>query len=435
MFALLISIFVIGYVFIVIEHTTKLDKAAPALLTGVLCWAALILVDAASMANYFDSPAFEIFELEFNEHFAEIASILFFLIGAMTIVELIDLYDGFQIVINFIKTRSKRKLFIIVTLLSFFFSALFDNLTTAIVMASLIGKLLDDKNDRWIFAGMVIIAANAGGAWSPIGDVTTTMLWIGEQVTVTHLILNIVIPSIVCTLIPMFILSRSITGEFHKKPSPNRTAQQTLHSQIILISGISLLIFVPIFKTTTHLPPFMGMLFSVGILWAISSMLEKRAEKKTNEKNVNPSIFDALEKIDLPSILFFAGILLAVSALQTAGILKELAIILSDTFGNNDLIVTIIGGVSAVFDNVPLVAALQKMYPMTQFPTDHPFWLYLAYCAGTGGSLLIIGSAAGVAIMGIEKINFFWYIKKISWVALIGYLAGCGVYLLIEHYL
>lgn len=427
MFALLITLFVIGYIFIVLEHTTNLDKAAPALLTGVLCWTALIL------GNQVMTP--EAVDIELYHHFAEISGILFFLIGAMTIVELIDLYDGFQIVINFIKTKSKKRLFIIVTVLSFFFSALFDNLTTAIVMASLIGKLLDDKQDRWIFAGMVIISANAGGAWSPIGDVTTTMLWIGEQVTTTHLVLNIVIPSVVCTLIPMLILSRNVKGDFEKKPSRERTALQTKHSQIILTSGIGLLIFVPIFKTVTHLPPFMGMMFSVGVLWAISSTLEKRAQRATNDKQSNPSIFDALEKIDLPSILFFAGILLAVSALQTAGILKELATILSDTFGNNDLIVTIIGGASAVFDNVPLVAALQKMYPMTEFPTDHPFWLYLAYCAGTGGSLLIIGSAAGVAIMGIEKINFFWYLRKIAWVALIGYLAGCGVYLAIEHWL
>ncbi len=427
MYAILISLFAVGYLFIVLEHTTKLDKAAPALLTGVLCWTALIMSDLAGSHGSVDT--------ELYHHFAEISGILFFLIGAMTIVELIDLYDGFQIVINFIKTKSKRKLFFIVTVLSFFFSALFDNLTTAIVMASLIGKLLEDKNDRWMFAGMVIIAANAGGAWSPIGDVTTTMLWIGEQVTTTSLILNIVIPSVVCTVVPLLFLSRNVKGEFEKKPSRVRTALQTRHSQIILISGIGLLVFVPIFKTVTHLPPFMGMMFSVGVLWAISSTLEKRAEKKTHEKNTNPTIFDALEKIDLPSILFFAGILLAVSALQTAGILKDFATILSSTFGNEDLIVTIIGGMSAVFDNVPLVAALQKMYPLTTYATDHPFWLYLAYCAGTGGSLLIIGSAAGVAIMGIEKINFFWYLKKIAWVALIGYLAGCGTYLFIEHWL
>ena len=424
MYALLITLFAIGYIFIVIEHTTKLDKAAPALLTGVLCWTALILSSGVLTPEQVDS--------ELYHHFAEISGILFFLIGAMTIVELIDLYDGFQIVINFIKTKSKRKLFFIVTGLSFVFSALFDNLTTAIVMASLIGKLLTDKNDRWLFAGMVIISANAGGAWSPIGDVTTTMLWIGNQVTTMSLIAEIVIPSIVCTIIPMFILGRNIKGEFERKPSRERTALQLRHSKTILFSGIGLLMLVPIFKTVTHLPPFMGMMLSVGILWAISSTLEKRAERATHEKHANPTIFDALEKIDLPSILFFAGILLAVSALQTAGILKDLAVILTNTFGNEDLIVTIIGGASAIFDNVPLVAALQKMYT---YPTDHGFWLYLAYCAGTGGSLLIIGSAAGVAIMGIEKIDFFWYLKKIAWVALIGYLAGCGAYLFIEHYI
>lgn len=420
MFITLITIFAIGYLFIVLEHTTKLDKAAPALLTGVLCWTALVLSHSAGTAAEMDT--------ELYHHFAEISGILFFLIGAMTIVELIDLYDGFQIVINFIKTKSKRKLFIIVAILSFFFSALFDNLTTAIVMASLIGKLLEDKEDRWMFAGMVIIAANAGGAWSPIGDVTTTMLWIGNQVTTVNLIINIIIPSIVCAVIPMLILSRKVTGEFEKKPSRKRTELQIKHSLIILLSGIGLLIFVPIFKTVTHLPPFMGMMFSVGVLWAISSTLEKRAIRKQGEK-INPTIFDALEKVDLPSILFFAGILLAVAALQTAGILKEFANMLTSTFGNESLIVMIIGVMSAVFDNVPLVAALQKMYT---YPTDHSFWSFLAFTAGTGGSLLIIGSAAGVAIMGIEKINFFWYLKKISWVALIGFLAGSGVYLLMQ---
>jgi Na+/H+ antiporter NhaD/arsenite permease-like protein len=419
MYALLIVIFLLGYAAIIFEHNLKLDKAAPALLTGVLCWVVLVFGQDISEVAGIDEALYH--------HFAEISGILFFLIGAMTIVELIDLYDGFQLIIDKIKTTSKKKLFFIVTLLSFILSAIIDNLTTSIIMASLLGKILEDKDDRWLFAGMVVIAANAGGAWSPIGDVTTTMLWIGNQVTTMNLILEILLPSIVCTLIPFFILRRSVNGSFNKIPSIEQTPLQKRYSTIIFYSGVGLLLFVPIFKTVTHLPPFMGMMFSVGILWAISSTLERRA-KKENEKIEN-NIFDALEKIDLPSILFFAGILLAVSALQEATLLRQLANFLSSTLKNENLIVTVIGVFSAIFDNVPLVAAMQGMY---DYPTDSPFWLYLAYCAGTGGSLLIIGSAAGVAIMGIEKINFFWYLKKIGWVALVGFLAGCGTYLLIE---
>lgn len=418
MYLLLIGIFIVGYSAIIFEHNIKLDKAASALLTGVLCWVVLVLGQNELELEHLDS--------ELYNHFAEISGILFFLIGAMTIVELIDLYDGFQIIIDRIKTTSKRKLFYIIAILSFGFSAVFDNLTTSIVMASLIGKILEDQKDRWMFAGMVVISANAGGAWSPIGDVTTTMLWIGKQITTGNLVLEIFLPSLVCMLVPMFLLSPSLKGSFKKKEGISQSPTQEKNSRIILYSGIGLLLFVPIFKTVTHLPPFMGMMLSVGILWAISATLEKKAEKKDLKVH---SIFDALEKIDLPSILFFAGILLAVSALQTKGILADLAHLFDTTLKNDNLIVTVIGIISAIFDNVPLVAALQGMY---EYPTDHHFWLYLAYCAGTGGSLLIIGSAAGVAIMGIEKINFFWYVKKISWVALIGFLSGSAVYLAIE---
>lgn len=410
---LIITIFLIGYTAIATEHYIHIDKAASALVTGILCWTIIIL-------NTNDpKPVDE----SLYHHFSEIASILFFLIGAMTIVELIDTYNGFQIVISKIKTNQKRKLFVILTLLTFFFSALFDNLTTAIVMASIIGKLLTDKNDRLIFAGMVIIAANAGGAWSPIGDVTTTMLWIGNQVSTFKLMETIFLPSVICTIIPMFILRKKLQGDIIRTNQYEPTKQDLKESRIILFSGIGLLLFVPVFKTITHLPPFMGMLLSVGLLWMISATMERRSPKHYERAGV----LQALEKVDMPSVLFFAGILLAVSALQTQGILNTLSVALSHRLPNENALVTFIGMLSAIFDNVPLVAALQAMY---DYPLDHSFWHYLAYCAGTGGSLLIIGSAAGVAIMGIEKIDFFVYLKKISWVAFIGFLAGCLSYVL-----
>lgn len=418
---ILVVIFLVGYTLIVLEHQIKLDKAASAILTGVICWTAYILQQTDThLVNH-----------QLLEHIGDIAGILFFLLGAMTIVELIDLYEGFQIIIDKIKTNKKRTFLVIITILAFFLSAVLDNLTTAIVMSTLTVKILSDVRDRLIAIGMIVIAANSGGAWSPIGDVTTTMLWIGNQITATGIIKEIILPSIVSTLIPLLIFMFKMKGTFESVKSNNNNNEQKVNDRdrnIIFYSGISLLIFVPIFKTVTHLPPFMGMMFSVGILWFISETLHKKNTQKTTSQ---ASIFAALERIDMPSILFFFGILLAVSALQSAQILQHLAMWLSDYVKSDVAIVTGIGLLSSIFDNVPLVAAIQGMYTLEQYHTDHFFWNYLAYCAGTGGSILIIGSAAGVAAMGIEKITFFWYLRNVSFAALVGYLCGAAVAVMI----
>lgn len=416
---LLILCFIIGYVFIVMEHSIKLDKAVPAILTGIICW----VVYAFSQTDQ------QLVSHNLMEHVGEIAGILFFLMGAMTIVELIDLHDGFNVITDRISTTSKRSLLLIVCILAFFLSAILDNLTTAIVMASLSGKILTEREDRLLFAGMIVIAANAGGAWSPIGDVTTTMLWLGNQITAMGIIKKLLLPSLVCLAVPLMIVIRRSKGNVAPMKSSFNSKVTMTERNIIFYTGIIGLLFVPVFKTITHLPPFMGMLFSLGIIWAVSEYLHLK--KAAEEKEV-VSIFKALQKIDLPSILFFLGILLAVGALQSFGTLKDLASLMNDAIGNNIIILTLIGLLSAIIDNVPLVAAVQGMYDLHQYPTDHFFWEYLAYCAGTGGSVLIIGSAAGVAIMGIEKVPFFWYLKRISILALIGYLSGALVSVLIN---
>jgi Na+/H+ antiporter NhaD/arsenite permease-like protein len=411
---ILIAIFIIGYCFIAIEQKIKLDKAATALITGVVCWVVYILSENdKSVVN-----------TNLYNHIGEIAGILFFLIGAMTIVELIDLYNGFQLIIQQIQTKKKRTFLIIITLLAFILSAILDNLTTAIIMSSLVVKMIPDRHDRLVCIGMIVIAANAGGAWSPIGDVTTTMLWIGHQITTTGLIKSVFIPSLIATIIPLCILMKNMEGSFEKAIIIPLNYDTKNNQKIILFSGIGLLLFVPIFKTMTHLPPFMGMLLAVGIVWLISEIIHKKRQHVDEQKN---SIFSALEKIDMPSLLFFLGILLAVAALDSFGILKQIAMQLNTAIPNNDIMLVGIGLLSAILDNVPLVAAMQGMYSLSRFPEGSFFWNLLAYCAGTGGSILIIGSAAGVAAMGIEQISFFWYLKKISLAALIGYLAGAGV--------
>lgn len=416
---ILILCFVIGYVFIVMEHSIKLDKAVPAILTGIICW----------VVYSFSQSDQQILSHELMEHVGEIAGILFFLMGAMTIVELIDLHDGFNVITDRISTTSKRSLLLIICIIAFFLSAVLDNLTTAIVMASLSGKILTEREDRLLFAGMIVIAANAGGAWSPIGDVTTTMLWLGNQITAMGIIKKLLLPSLVCLAVPLMIVIRRSKGNVAPMKTTFKSKVTKTERNIIFYTGIIGLLFVPVFKTITHLPPFMGMLFSLGIIWAVSEYLHLK--KAIEEKN-GISIFKALQKIDLPSILFFLGILLAVGALQSFGTLKDLASLMNNAIGNNIIILTLIGLLSAVIDNVPLVAAVQGMYDLHQYPTDHFFWEYLAYCAGTGGSVLIIGSAAGVAIMGIEKVPFFWYLKRISILALIGYLSGALVSVLIN---
>ncbi len=415
---LMIMTFVIGYLLIIFEHPIKIDKTGPALITGIICWSIFILT----------SHDYHHVELEFMHHLSDIASILFFLMGAMTIVEIIDIHDGFHVIVGKITTTSKRKLLFIVCLLTFFLSAVLDNLTTSIVMASLLQKLLTDKKERLLFAGMVIISANAGGAWSPIGDVTTTMLWIGGQISVLPTIKDIILPSIVCMLVPLAIMSYSIKGTFEKPKMATRYKTTSGERISILIAGISLLLFVPVFKTVTHLPPFMGMFFGVGILWMMTDLLHVR---KLPEEKTFYSVFNALSRIDSSSVLFFFGILAAISSLESIGILKNLALTLQNTIGNQDIIILFMGVFSAIVDNVPLVAASMGMYDIATYPMDDKLWQFIAYCTGTGGSMLIIGSAAGVAVMGIEKIDFIWYLKRIGPLALVGYLAGAGVYLLL----
>ena len=419
MITLAIIIFVIGYIAISLEHPIGINKAATAVLTGVLCWTlyALQLGDP------------EVGVESLMHHLSEISSILFFLLGAMTIVELIDSHEGFKIITQRIQTRNKVKLLWIISILTFFLSALLDNLTTAIVMTSLVCKILDDRNDRLYFASMVIIAANSGGAFSPLGDVTTTMLWIGNQVTAGEVILKLFIPSIMVCLIPLLLLSK----RFANQTLPVKIQQQPIRhpgdSKLVLLLGVLLLLFVPVFKIITHLPPFMGILFALGVLWIVTSYMHRN---KGREDKAQLSVVHALQKIDSPSILFFLGILLAVAGLESFGLLSQLAETLSSTIKNEQLIVVALGVISAIVDNVPLVAAAQGMYSLTDFPTDHSFWVLLALTTGTGGSMIIIGSAAGVAAMGIAKIEFMWYFKRIAWIAFLGFIAGVGAYVVQE---
>ncbi|MEO8416552.1 MAG: sodium:proton antiporter NhaD [Ginsengibacter sp.] len=414
----IIAVFVVGYIGIAFEHPLKLNKAASALITGALCWTIYILQSESPHAV----------SEELLHHLGEIASILFFLLGAMTIVELIDSHNGFDIITQKITTTSKQKLLLIVALLTFFLSALLDNLTTAIVMTSLCSKLLNAKEDKLWFAGMIVISANAGGAWSPLGDVTTTMLWIGGQITAINIMKELILPSIAVCIIPTLYIAFRFKGKKIKAvPTSTCSEEEKKNGRIILFAGIGFLIFVPIFKTITHLPPFMGMLLALGLMWVITSALHKGKEAELAERF---TVARALQKVDTPSILFFLGILLAVAALQSFGLLRELALALSSTLKNDYLIGVALGLLSAIVDNVPLVAASQGMYDLSTYPTDHHFWEFLALTTGTGGSAIIIGSAAGVAVMGIEQIDFIWYLKKISWLALIGFVAGILAFLM-----
>lgn len=423
---LLITLFVVGYLAITLEHNIKINKTAPALITGVVLWTIFILSNGDS--------AFVNEEL--THHLGEISSILFFLMGAMTIVELIDSYNGFEVITERIKETDKRKLLWIVAILTFFFSAVLDNLTTTIVMVSLLRKLIRERETRVFFVGIIIIAANSGGAWSPIGDVTTTMLWIGGQISAPKIITGIFLPSLISLLVPLTILSFTLRGNVERPELSSDKYKKLSKSQqvMVLILGVSMLIMVPIFKTLTHLPPFMGMMLGVAILWVVIEFMHRKHADEEYQVSSMPSVVQVLSKIDLASILFFLGILLAVSALQASEILHHLAQILDDKVGDLSAIVVSIGVLSSIVDNVPLVAAAQGMYDLVHYPIDHYLWEFLAYCAGTGGSILIIGSAAGVAAMGLEKIDFFWYVKKISWLALIGYFAGALFYML-EYYI
>jgi Na+/H+ antiporter NhaD/arsenite permease-like protein len=470
MYILMVVIFVLGYAAIALEHNIKVDKAASALLTGVLVWTVFVLnadsvlgIDYGNTIDQILSSGdgivrwfreylaglgpdagttpevvnhFVVHELE--HHLIEISEILFFLLGAMTIVELIDAHEGFAVITDRIKTTKKAPLLWILATLTFFFSAALDNLTTAIVMSALLKKLINDKKDLWLFAGVIIIAANAGGAWSPIGDVTTIMLWIGQQVTASNIIMKLIIPSIVCLVVPMLYLTFTLKGNV-VRPEANTDLEHiknpTTHFERNLVFGLGVacLLFVPVFKTITHLPPFMGILLGLGIMWVVTEILH--GSKNREEKN-HLSVIGVLSKVDVPSVLFFLGILVAVAALQSAGHLVEMAKYLQTAVGDIYVINIIIGLLSSIVDNVPLVAGAMGMYEIgpevagVSYPQDHTFWEFLAYCAGTGGSCLIIGSAAGVAVMGILKIDFMWYLKRISFLALMGYLAGAACYFL-----
>jgi Na+/H+ antiporter NhaD/arsenite permease-like protein len=435
MYALVSVIFVLGYLMIAFEHAIKIDKAASAILTAVLTWTVLVLGVDASASH------------EVRHHLGEIAEILFFLLGAMTIVELVDSHEGFKVITDRITSRNKVKLLWVLAFITFFLSSVLDNLTTTIVMVSLLRKLVSDAKERWFFAGIVVIAANAGGAWSPIGDVTTTMLWIGGQITTVPLMAQLFFPSLTCLLVPVLLLSFKMKGDIQVAATSNGSeitsdAVSPFERNLVFALGIGALLFVPVFKTITHLPPYMGILFGLSVLWIVTEIMHG---SKNSEDKRPLSIAGALQKVDNTSVLFFLGILLAVSALATAGHLAQVGQFLSAHLGNIYAINIAIGLLSAVIDNVPLVAGAMKMYPLitaeqlaaagdqsawlSHFVVDGQFWELLAYCAGTGGSCLIIGSAAGVAAMGMEKIDFFWYLKNISLLALLGYLAGAFVYI------
>jgi Na+/H+ antiporter NhaD/arsenite permease-like protein len=524
-FYLMIIIFILGYTAIALEHPLKIDKAASALLIGVLTWVAFIIggEDVIHAFEGFFGGAHEkwhaflsshgahgeegakhamqtfIGKHELLHHLGEIGEILFFLLGAMTIVEIVDQHEGFKIITDKIKTTKKVKLLWILSVLTFFMSAALDNLTTTIVMVALLRKLVNEKQDRWFFASMIILAANAGGAWSPIGDVTTIMLWVKGNVTTLPIIVDVIVPSLVTMIAPLIILSFSMKGEVQRPDLSANQEQEEGHvskraSTFILALGVGSLLFVPVFKTITHLPPYMGMLLGLGNLWLITEILHKRRHKETSTKL---TVVGILTRVDVPTVLFFLGILLAVASLQSAGHLTLLAGWLDTVTNENIYIINIaIGFLSSIVDNVPLVAGAMGMYDINPdlvvhlstanlatlqglgpdvvlstlnadmlpgfsqemvsmvkelsipqyhhilnilpkdlhaakfFMVDGQFWQFLAYCAGTGGSILIIGSAAGVAAMGMEKIDFIWYLKKISLLAIVGYLAGAATYFL-----
>lgn len=418
---LIIAVFVITYVLIVFEHPLKVNKSGPALIGGVITWTVIAKL----------SSDLHLTNEHLITHLGEISEILLFLMGAMAIVELIDAHEGFDVIVNRIKTRHTVKLLWITSILTFFLSAILDNLTTTIVMVTLLRKLLDDPKIRLYFTGLVIIAANAGGAWSPIGDVTTTMLWIGNQISAFKIISDLIVPSFVCLLVPLvyssFKLRKTVTKPQFVKNQAEKSSGN-LERNIIFFLGISLLMMVPVFKTITHLPPFMGILLGLGIFWITIEILHRNKQEDIRNKY---TVAYTIRKIDLPSILFFAGILLSISALQTSGILVTLANSIQKALPGDYLMNITIGLFSAIIDNVPLVAAAQGMFDPGTYPTDHTLWIFMAYCTGTGGSALIIGSAAGVAAMGMEKISFIWYLKNISFLALLGYFAGAIVYIIL----
>ncbi|HEY8934230.1 MAG TPA: sodium:proton antiporter NhaD [Cyclobacteriaceae bacterium] len=437
-------VFIIGYALIALERPIKINKTATALLTGVICWMLFALSSPSTSLlkeeHYFNLMKQEV-AIEYRHsdyviemlghHLKEIAEILFFLMGAMTIVELLDAHQSFRIITDRISTRSPKRLLWIVCWVTFLLSAALDNLTTTIVMVSLVRKLIPNKDMRLFFIGMIVIAANAGGAWSPIGDVTTTMLWIGGQISAVGIIKATIIPSAICMLVPLIYLNFTLKGTLgaNEDLSILNDNYNPESANLMLAFGVGALIFVPIFKTITHLPPYMGMMLGLGVIWVASELINPNLDEAERKQF---SAANALGRIDMTSVLFFLGILLAVGALQAMAILTTLAEYLNETIRDNRVIITLIGLFSSIIDNVPLVAASMGMYKLSVYPMNNMIWEYLAYCAGTGGSILIIGSAAGVAAMGMEKIDFGWYLKRISLLASMGYFAGAIVYLLLQ---
>lgn len=416
----LVIIFIIGYLLITLEHAIHINKSAIALITAVLSWTILVMNPTNKDAALGS----------LGHHLSSVAEIVFFLLGAMTIVELIDAHDGFQNITEKIKTTNKNKLIWTISIVTFFLSAILDNLTSTIVMLSIINKLVKEKQVKWQLLGLVIISSNAGGAWSPIGDVTTTMLWIGHQITPLNIIKETFLASLACMVVPTLIIIYRIKGSIlleEKVPINQNVISNAFDRNLVFFIGVSCLLFVPFFKAITELPPYMGMLFSLGIMWVLTELMH---HNKVSDEKGTLSVSHALRKIDTPSILFFAGILMSIAALEQVGLLTSLAAYFDHQFKDIKIIAIVIGLLSSIVDNVPMVAALQSMYSLDRYPTDHYFWEFLAYTAGTGGSVLIIGSAAGVAVMGIEKIDFFWYLKNISWIALIGFLTGALVFIL-----
>lgn len=413
-----ITIFVVAYAAIALEHPLKVNKSASALVGAGLLWTVYAL--------WSENPRVIVQQLD--ESVSSTAQIVFFLIGAMTIVEVIDAHNGFEVITSLIRTRKQVSLIWLVGIVTFFLSAILDNLTTTIVMISLMRKLLQSQSDRLFFASMIVIAANAGGAWSAIGDVTTTMLWIGGQITPLAIMKGVFLASFINLVVPLAAVSyflrgkEVVAGEF--KSGSLRTS--IFERNLIFYLGLSFLILVPAFKAATHLPPFMGILFGLGLLWLVGELIHRHKEEDEKEPL---TLVSALKRIDMSSIVFFIGILLAVAALERAQVLEMLAKWLDANVGRLDVIVILLGLLSAIVDNVPLVAATMGMYSLSQYPPDSFLWEFVAYCAGTGGSILIIGSASGVAAMGLEKIHFFWYAKYISGLALLGYLGGVIAYI------
>lgn len=470
MVTIMVIVFIIGYVFIALENKIGINKAAISLILGILLWVLyifagtqpIIQADPHSFQEFLHtdpayvslSPAQQVIKyvvnLQIIDHLGSIAEILFYLLGAMTIVEIIDIHGGFNGITGRITTRNKKKLLWLISFITFFMSAVLDNMTSAIVMIMLLQKILEKPQERWLFGSMVVIAANAGGAWTPIGDITTIMLWINDNITSGNIMKSLFLPSAVSLAIPLALASFSLRGNVagESPVSLASTASSPINTRernIIFIFGVACLLAVPVFKSFTHLPPFAGILLTLGLFWIYIDLLYNR--KKANSRIPQFRVPYVLSKVDFPTILFFLGILMAVGALEAAGVLKDLSIFLDQQVHNVYIVSIIIGFLSSIIDNVPLVAASMGMYPvltptaaaampepayMANFVQDGAFWELIAYCAGTGGSILIIGSAAGVVVMGLEKISFTWYLKHISWMAIAGFLAGIGLYALLR---